>query len=254
MTQLFLTIDTSREMSNKINTLTPHILIVDDDLILQSYLKIKFSQQGYKITQATQGEDIGSILKTHTIHIIILDVILTGKDGVYWLKWLKLYHSDMSILMLTSQNSSDDRVHALELGALDYLSKPFHIKELLIRIENILKHSPSLQLSSKKRKASIKFGDYIFDIKLNTLTKLGRHIKLTHCETELLAVLCQHPDKVVTRDQLAQALSGKDHLPLDRRIDVHINRLRNKIETKSSSPLFIRTVWGKGYQFYTSLV
>jgi len=231
-----------------------HILVIDDDLILQSYLEINLTKEGHKVSQLTQGEETNKVLQQQTIDLIILDVMLTGRDGFYWLEWLHLHHPEIDILMLTAKSNDKDRIQGLELGALDYLPKPFHIKELIIRVANILQRSPSNPHKLNKRKIdkkiTIEFGKYHFDTQLNSLSKQGNLLNLTHCEAELLSVLCQHPDQIVTRDQLSQALSGQDHSPLDRRIDVHINRLRNKIEETPSSPIYIRTVWGKGYQFY----
>ena len=228
-----------------------HILVVDDDPILQSYLKINLAQQGYNIIQIRKGEEITKVLKKYSIDLIILDVMLKGKDGFYWLKWLQSHYPQIDILMLSARNSDDDRIQGLEWGAVDYVQKPFNMKELMLRTSNILGCNRNAQQSPKHKKTVIYFGEYHFDVQLNTLSKHGKVLNLTHCEAELLAVLCQHQDQIVTRDQLAQALNGKDHSPLDRRIDVHINRLRNKIEADPSSPTFIRTAWGKGYQFYT---
>ena len=233
------------------NSPSYHILVVDDDPILQSYLEINLTQQNYKVTQLSKGEEIETVLQQHTIDLIILDVMLPGNNGFYWLAWLRSQHPTMDILMLSVKKSDNNRVQGLELGAVDYLPKPFHIKELLIRIENILQRSPNRLQDSNNKNTVFKFGEFQFDSRTNTLTKRNQSLKLTPCEAELLAVLYQHQDEIVTRDQLAQALTGHDHSPLDRRIDVHINRLRNKIEEDPSSPVFIRTVWGKGYQFYT---
>ncbi len=228
-----------------------HILVVDDDPILQSYLEINLTQRNYKVTQLNKGEEIEAVLPQHTIDLIVLDLMLPGEDGFYWLERLRSEYPSMDILILSAKKSDNDRVQGLELGAVDYLPKPFHMKELLIRIENILQRSPNRQQDSNKSNTVFKFGEFQFDTRLNTLTKRNQSLKLTPCEAELLAVLCQHRDEIVTRDLLAQALTGHDHSPLDRRIDVHINHLRNKIEEDPSSPVFIRTVWGKGYQFYT---
>jgi DNA-binding response OmpR family regulator len=233
------------------NSPSYHILVVDDDPILQSYIEINLTQRNHHVSQLSEGEEIETVLQQHTIDLIILDVLLPGKDGFYWLEWLHSQYPAMDILILSAKKSDNDRVQGLELGALDYLPKPFHIKELLIRIENILQRSPNRLKNSNNSNIVVKFGEFQFDSHTNTLTKRNQSLRLTPCEAELLAVLYQHQDQIVTRDQLAQALTGHDHSPLDRRIDVHISRLRNKIEEDPSSPVFIRTVWGKGYQFYT---
>lgn len=233
------------------NNDNPHILIVDDDPILQAYLEINLVKMKYRVTRISGGEEIENVLRKHRIDLIILDVMLTGRDGFYWLEWLHSQHPQIDVLVLSAKKSDKDRVHGLELGAADYLSKPFHIKEFMIRVSNILRRQANRPtIFTGNRQANVRFGEYQFNIRLNTLIKGNEAVKLTRCETELLAVLCQHEYQVVTRDQLARALNGQVHSPLDRRIDVHINRLRNKIEDNPSKPAFIRTVWGKGYKFY----
>lgn len=220
-----------------------HLLLVDDDPILQSYLSINLTQQGFNLIQLTQGESIESILQEHAIDLVILDVMLTGKDGFYWLEWLHSNYPHIETLMLTAKTDENDRVHGLELGAMDYLSKPFNIKELQIRIENILMRRP------KKVNTIVKFGRFSFNTQIKTLSKQKKALKLTHYESELLAAFCQHKDKILSRNLLSQTLNGKDYSPFDRRIDVHVNRLRNKIEEDPSSPQYIQTVRGKGYRF-----
>lgn len=232
------------------NNVKPHILIVDDDPFLQAYLELNLANMEYRVKQLAEGEAIENELKKNRVDLVVLDVMLPGRDGFYWLNWLHSRYPHIDVLMMSSKNSDNDRVRGFELGATDYLSKPFHIKEFLVRVSNILqRHTNTPSVFAEHRVSKVKFGNFLFNISLNTLIKGNDAIKLTRCEAELLAVLCQHAREVVTRDQLAKALNGQDLSPLDRRIDVHINRLRNKIEDNPSEPVFIRTVWGKGYKF-----
>ncbi len=223
------------------------ILIVDDDPVLQSFLEDYLSQQGYQTHSCEEGEKLDEYLQEKTIDLIILDVLLPGKDGFYWLDWLHQHHHSIKILMLSVKNQDIDRIQGLESGAHDYLVKPFNPRELLARINNLLHlHSPS------KETDSISFGKFYFDFNAQCLTSNQQIIKLTSTELVLLTHLCKKTEQIVTRDDLSQALRGDDHHPLDRSIDVHINRLRGKIEEDPSSPQYIRTVWGKGYLFHTN--
>jgi len=222
------------------------ILIVDDDPILQAFLGDYLSQQGYQTRFTKQGESIEALLTQSPTDLIILDILLPGKDGFHWLAWLQQHYPTIKVIMLSVKNHDDDRVLGLESGALDYLAKPFNPRELLARINNLLQ--PPV------RKNNIcTFGEFSFDLNNPYLTKNNQDIKLTRTELLLLTYFCSHPDQLVTRDDLSQALRGDTHHPLDRSIDVHINRLRGKIEINPSSPKFIRTVWGKGYQFHLHL-
>ncbi|MEE9352437.1 MAG: response regulator [Thiotrichaceae bacterium] len=217
--------------------------LVDDDPVLQAFLEDYLSQQGYNISFSEDGEQLESLLQNTSIDLIILDILLPGKDGFHWLKWLHQNHPTIKIIMLSVKGQDDDRVQGLESGAHDYLVKPFHPRELLARINNLLKTPPT-------NNSSIHFGAFCLDFENRCLTKDKQAIKLTNTELVFLTCLCKQPDEVITRDNLSLALRGNTHHPLDRSIDVHINRLRGKIEEDPSSPQHIRTVWGKGYLFH----
>ncbi len=221
-----------------------HILIVDDDPILQAFLKDYLLQHHYQISFSKEGESLEALLKQSPIDLIILDILLPGKDGFYWLSWLQKHHPAIKVIMLSVKNQDDDRIQGLESGALDYLAKPFNPRELLARINNLLQ-------TTSAQNTHITFGEFKFDLQKQQLIKDQQDIKLTHTELVLLTYLCKHSEQLITRDDLSHALRGDTHHPLDRSIDVHINRLRGKIESNPSSPQFIRTIWGKGYQFFT---
>ena len=146
-------------------------------------------------------------------------------------------------MILSSQQAVDDRIAGLQLGADDYLIKPFHMTELLLRLKNILRH---------QRSTETKLDDsyiYCFDPEHALFFRDGQTIKLTTTETRLMRFLFDHAGEIVTRDQISEALRGNSHHPLDRSIDVHMNRLRKKIEAKPNLPKYLNTVWGKGYRF-----
>ena len=222
---------------------TPHkLLIVDDDLALQTFLREYLSKHNFDVAASTHGEDIVKLMQYQPFSLVILDVVLPGEDGHYWLEWLKHNYPEIKVLMLSVKGKAGDRILGLEAGATDYLAKPFNPRELLARINNIL--SPD-RLPSQE----INFGHYRFDLKKYSLSKDGELISLTSSEASILKYLCSNRFMTVTRDQLTQTLYGVEHSPLNRSVDVHIFNLRNKLEEDASNPEYIRTVWGKGYRF-----
>ena len=224
-----------------------HLLIVDDDPVLQAFLEDYLSQHNYQISFAEAGEELEPLLSKQSVDLIILDILLPGKDGFHWLNWLHQNFPNIKVIMLSIKGQDDDRIQGLESGAHDFLSKPFNPRELLARINNLL-----LSVSSKAsgELSRLQFGEFSFDINNQYLTKNKVNINLTNAELVFLSCLCKTPREVVTRDELSYALRGDIHNPLDRSIDVHINRLRGKIEADPASPDYIRTVWGKGYLFH----
>ena len=225
----------------------PHLLIVDDDPVLQAFLEDYLSQNYFQISFAKAGEELEPLLSKQSVDLIVLDILLPGKDGFHWLNWLHQHFPSIKVIMLSVKGQDDDRIQGLESGAHDFLSKPFNPRELLARINNLL-----LSVSSKapSELSLLQFGEFIFDINNHCLTKNNVNIRLTNAELVFLSCLCKTPREVVTRDELSYALRGDIHNPLDRSIDVHINRLRGKIEADPASPDYIRTVWGKGYLFH----
>ena len=229
-------------LSDRNNIRKAHrIIVVDDDPILQVFLEDYLSQNGYHVSFASAGEDLQLLLEKRSVDLIILDILLPGKDGFYWLDWLHRNHAATKVIMLSVKDKDKDCIQGLESGAHDYLVKPFNPRELLARINNLLPPPQALALE---------FGKFRFEHENQLLTKDEQIIKLTNTELVLLICLTKKPKQVVTRDELAYALRGDTHNPLDRSIDVHINRLRGKIEDDPATPYFIRTVWGKGYLFH----
>ncbi len=223
---------------------TNHILIVDDDPILQAFLKELLATYNYRVTAIKEGEMLEKITDWTAYSLVILDVLLPGKDGFYWIDWLNKIAPGVKVLMLSVRGEVDDRILGLESGANDYLPKPFDQRELLARIN-------SLMQPSRLEEELIHFGDFCFNIQNLSLTKNKQLIKLTTSEAELLYFFCTHRFITVKRDQLSRALHGTSLNPLDRKIDVHICNLRQKLENNPANPKYIRTVWGKGYRFHT---
>lgn len=224
----------------------PHILVVDDDALLQTMLGELLSVQGYHITPCFSGEELETFLQAKFAgpapDLIVLDVQMPGKNGLYWCQWLNDNHPNIPILMLSSRNSADARIAGLERGAADYLPKPFHTKELLLRIRNLLHNR-----APKPPAAPINICK--LDVERQLFIKNGKPTKLTTVETLMLAFFFRYKGTIITRDAISQMLRGNDHHPTDRSIDVHINRIRNKIEDDPANPHHLTTAWGRGYRF-----
>ncbi len=225
------------------NKKTKNILIVDDDDILLLYLKKYLFQHDYIVSCLTDGEDIPKILKKNkdSFDLLLLDVNLPNKDGFYWLNWVKHYYPSLPIMMISVRSGLDQRLYGLQNGAKDYLIKPFHKQELLIRIKNLFN-----QLQEQKTI----IGDLVLDKKRNKVFKNGKNLYLTQLEMNILQLLYLNAEKVLSRDDIMLHIRGVKHNPLDRSIDIHINKIRKKIEDDPSEPIYIHTIRGKGYSFH----
>ena len=192
------------------------------------------------------GDQIPKLLEEQRFDAIILDLLLPGRSGMYWLKWIKLYHSYLPVVIISSKTGEDDRLSGLEAGAQDYVIKPFHEAELLIRLENILKKS----LHQKRDHFSVQVGNIKLDLDKCRVFKNDEEIKLTVIEVNILKLLYINAGATLTRDEISEQIRGAKHHPLDRSIDIHINKLRKKMEDEPSKPVLIRTIRGKGYSFH----
>lgn len=222
-----------------------NLLLVEDDEILRNFLRICLGQHGYQTECLSEGEGIPKCLEQNKVSLVVLDVLLPGKDGFYWLKWLRQYHPHIPVIMASVKANENDRLFGLENGALDYLVKPFHDKELLIKINNILGKQ-----STNDSQSCIEIGNLILDVVNNSVHKNGDEARLTLLETNILKLLYLNAGAVVSRDEIMEQLKGSQHNPLDRSIDIHINKLRKKIEDDPANPNFIRTIRGKGYRLH----
>jgi len=224
------------------------ILIVDDDPGLRELLQRYLGEQGYAVAGVADGEAMDRHLAAHAADLIILDLMLPGEDGLSIAKRLRSSR-DIPILMLSARGEEVDRIVGLEVGADDYLPKPFNPRELLARIRAVLRrHQPEEPAPDAAARVHV-FGDFRLDMQGRSLTRGGEPVTLTSGEFSLLKIFVEHPNRVLSRDLLVDMLSGYERSPFDRSIDVKVTRLRRKIEQDPAAPVFIQTVWGEGYRF-----
>jgi two-component system phosphate regulon response regulator OmpR len=219
----------------------PHILVVDDDTRLRDLLKTFLRDQGFAVTDAAHAQDARSKLALFKFDLMVLDVMMPGETGVEFARTLA--SNALPILLLTAMAEADDRVAGLEAGVDDYLVKPFEPRELVLRINAILRRTAT----QEQRQAQVNFGDYQFDLATGRLQKNGEPFVLTTGEGQLLRALAEKAGEPVTRSVLAQALGAGSS---ERNVDVQITRLRKKIEADNGKPLYIQTVRGAGYALY----
>ncbi len=225
------------------------ILVVDDDAELRALLSHYLARQGFAVSGAEDGHAMDAWLDHHETDLIILDLMLPGEDGLTLTRRLRT-QTDVPIIMLSARGDDVDRIVGLEVGADDYLPKPFNPRELLARIRAVMRRrTPSPRGDQPEDEEVIHFGPYRLDLAQHELRRGDQTIWLTSGEFDLLRVLAEHPDRVLDRDRLLDLLKGYERSPFDRSIDVQIARLRAKIEPETKHPRFIRTIWGKGYMF-----
>jgi two-component system OmpR family response regulator len=228
----------------------PHILVVDDDPQIRALLQEYLSEGGLRVTAASTGKQMSQILADEPIDLIVLDLRLAGEDGMAITRSLR-DQSAIPIVMLSGVRDEADRVMGLELGADDYLTKPFSPRELLARIRTVLRRSKSSGTDTAKRQIrAYRFADFELNLRTRRLRQQpGRNIVLTNGEFNLLAALLAAPERILTRDQLLEASRVYDNEVYDRAIDIQVLRLRRKIEADPSQPKLIITERGVGYLF-----
>ena len=232
-------------------TIQPHILVVDDDPHIRELLEEYLTENELRVSVAMSGKQMSEILSNEAIDLVVLDLRLSGEDGMAIARTLR-EQSAIPIVMLTGVRDEADRVMGLELGADDYLTKPFSPRELLARIRTVLRRTKSAALAQARQGEvrAYRFAEF----ELNLLTRRlrrrdGPHIDLTNGEFNLLAALLAAPQRILTRDQILEASRVYDNEVYDRSIDVQVLRLRRKIEPDPSQPQFIVTERGVGYIF-----
>jgi two-component system OmpR family response regulator len=232
-------------------TIKPHILVVDDDAQIRALLEDYLTENQLRVSVVAGGERMAQILQDEAIDLVILDLRLAGEDGMAIARTLR-DSSAIPIVMLTGVHEEADRIMGLELGADDYLTKPFSPRELLARIRTVLRRTKGSALSQARepKVRAYRFAAFELNLRTRRLKRIdGRPIDLTNGEFNLLAALLAAPQRVLTRDQLLEASRVYDNEVYDRSIDVHVARLRPKIEADSSHPQFIVTERGVGYTF-----
>lgn len=228
------------------------IVIVDDDTRIRDLLRRFLSQEGFDVLLAEDGAALDRIMLRETINLVVLDLMLPGEDGLSICKRLRAAGVKTPVIMLTAKVEDTDRIGGLDLGADDYLGKPFNPRELLARINAVLRRRPTAEVpgapSSNDHEVLV-FGAFKLDLGTRSLTRQGEDIPLTSGEFAMLKTLARHPKLPMTRDKLALLARGREFEPFDRSLDVQISRLRKLIELDPATPKIIQTVWGVGYVF-----
>lgn len=229
---------------------TPHILVVDDDPKIRTGLSRFLVGQGMRVTAAVDGNDMRAKLAKAAVDLIVLDVMMPGEDGLSLCRKLSA-ETDIPIILLTAVVGETDRVIGLELGADDYICKPFSPRELLARIRVVLRRRPkTVADETKGSRGQYSFDGWRFDVRARTLVSpSGLYVELTTGEFDLLQAFVEHPNVVLNRDQLLDLARGRASLAVDRSIDVQVMRLRRKLEIDPQSPQVIKTVRNSGYIF-----
>jgi len=227
------------------------ILVVDDDARLRDLLHRYLSEQGFSVRAVADGNDMNRQLARERYDLMVLDLMLPGEDGLSICRRLRGGDESMPIIMLTAKGDDVDRIVGLEVGADDYLPKPFNPRELVARIQAVLRRrpAPSPPGAPSAEVEIVEFGAYRFNLAARSLTRSGDEVPLTTGEFALLKVLVQHPRVPLSRDKLMELARGREFGAFDRSIDVQVSRLRRLIESDPGKPVFIQTVWGFGYVF-----
>ena len=232
-----------------------HILIVDDDAETRSLLREYLQKQGYRVTTAADGKAMRAAMQAAPADLVVLDLMLPGEDGLQLCRDLRA-RSNLPIVMLTARGEETERIIGLEMGADDYLAKPFNPRELLARIKSVLRRARSLpeNLAPEATKA-FRFAGWSLDVSTRNLTAAdGLVVPLSGAEFKLLRIFLAHPNRVLTREQLIELMKPRDAGPFDRAIDVQVSRLRQRLRDDAREPRLIKTVRGEGYVLAVEVV
>ncbi len=226
------------------NEIVSTVLVVDDEPIIRDVVVRYLEQEGFRTLQAGDGETARGLLERETPSLVVLDLMLPGTDGLTLCRWIRS-RSDLPVIMVTALGEETDRIAGLELGADDYVSKPFSPRELVARVKAVLRRT-----SANTAKAElIETGDLVVDSGRREARKAGQLLRLTSLEFDLLWFLISHPNRVFSRGQLMSRVWGYTSALDTGTVTVHIRRLRTKIEDDPSRPRHLETVWGAGYRF-----
>ena len=229
---------------------TPKILVVDDDLRLRSLLERYLREQGYQTRAVGDAEQMDKQMQRENYHLMVLDLMLPGEDGLSICRRLRGAGNKMPIIMLTAKGDEVDRIVGLELGADDYLAKPFNPRELLAHIKAVLRRqTKEVPGAPSTEEVTVTFGEFALNLGTRELLRNGEPMALTSGEFAVLKALVQHARQPLSRDKLMNLARGRDYSALERSIDVQVSRLRRLIEVDPQRPRYIQTVWGVGYVF-----
>jgi two-component system OmpR family response regulator len=230
------------------NTPQEHLLVVDDDAEIRQLLASYLRENGYRVTAVADGRAMRAAMAAGEPDLVILDVMLPGEDGVSLCRAIRA-HSELPVIMLTARGGETDRVVGLEVGADDYVPKPFSPRELLARVKSVLRRSRALPANLRRQEGRLfRFAGWQLDAVTRNLTAPdGVVIPLGATEFKLLRALLDHPGQVLTRDQLIDLMLARDAGPFDRSLDVQVSRLRQRLREDAREPAIIKTVRGQGY-------
>ena len=229
----------------------PHILVVEDDRDISALVARYLRANECRVTPAGHGRDVDRVMAGNRIDLLVLDLMLPGEDGLSICRRLRGSNDRTPIIMLTAKGEDVDRIVGLEMGADDYLPKPFNPRELVARIHAVLRRQAPSELPGAPSETTevFEFGEFALNLATRTLTKAGQEIPLTTGEFSVLKVFARHPRQPLSREKLMELARGREYEVFDRSLDVQISRLRKLIEPDPGSPRFIQTVWGLGYVF-----
>lgn len=228
----------------------PHVLIVDDDAEIRDLLSRFLSKHDFRVTTAKDGREMRQALTDWSFDLIVLDLMMPGEDGLALCRQVRS-ESDIPVIMLTAMGEDVDRIIGLEVGADDYMAKPFNPRELAARIKAVLRRATTSSSPDfgEGRLERVSFAGFVLNPATRTLQRGEESIALTAGEYDLLIAFVDHPRRVLNRDQLLDMARGRAAIPFDRSIDVQVGRLRRKIEPDPKNPILIKTVRGGGYMF-----
>ncbi|ARR48420.1 TPA: two-component system response regulator ArcA [Photobacterium damselae] len=230
---------------------TPHILIVEDEHVTRNTLKSIFEAEGYTVFEANDGNEMHQMLSEHPVHLVIMDINLPGKNGLLLARELR-EQGDMALMFLTGRDNEVDKILGLEIGADDYITKPFNPRELTIRARNLLSRAMNqgMPVEDKKLVERYSFNGWSLEINSRSLVSpSGDQFKLPRSEFRALLHFCENPGKIQTRADLLKKMTGRELKPHDRTVDVTIRRIRKHFESISDTPEIIATIHGEGYRF-----
>jgi len=220
------------------------VLVVDDEPIVRDVVVRYLEQEGFRTLQAGDGDTARSLLERETPNLVVLDLMLPGTDGLQLCRWIRS-HSELPVIMVTALGEVSDRLVGLEVGADDYLTKPFSPRELVARVKAVLRRVSA----SERTPERIEVGDLVVDSGRREARRNGEVLRLTALEFDLLHFLASHPDRVFSRNELMERVWGYTSVLDTGTVTVHVRRLREKIEDDPSRPKRLETVWGCGYRF-----
>ncbi|KGD70606.1 MULTISPECIES: two-component system response regulator ArcA [Tatumella] len=229
----------------------PQILIVEDELVTRNTLKSIFEAEGYIVFEASDGAEMHQLLTDNDVNLVIMDINLPGKNGLLLARELR-EQASVALMFLTGRDNEVDKILGLEIGADDYITKPFNPRELTIRARNLLSRTMNLAVSSEERKhvENYQFNGWTLDINSRSLVSpQGEQYKLPRSEFRAMLHFCENPGKIQTRADLLKKMTGRDLKPHDRTVDVTIRRIRKHFESNSDTPEIIATIHGEGYRF-----